>query len=78
MQPRTTNVRKKPGKNYHGWWTTKDLAKQVVEKVVPIFERRFPNAQALFAFDNATSHAAFTVDALQAKQMNLGCGGKQP
>ncbi len=68
----------KPGKNYDSWWTTEDLAKQVVEKVVPILERRFPNVQALFAFDNATSHAAFTVDALQAKQMNLGRDGKQP
>ncbi len=68
----------KHGKNYEGWWTTEDLAKQVVEKVVPIFERCFPNAQALFAFDNATSHTAFAADTLQAKQMNLGRGGKQP
>jgi hypothetical protein len=57
----------KPGKNYDVWWTTEDLAKQVVKKAVPILERRFPNAQALFAFDNATSHAAFTIDALWAK-----------
>jgi hypothetical protein len=68
----------KHGKNYDGWWTTKDLAKQVVEKAVPIFERHFSNAQALFAFDSATSHAAFAADALQAKQMNLGCSSKQP
>ncbi len=68
----------KPGKNYDGWWTTEDLAKQVVEKAVPIFERCFPNAQALFTFDNATSHAVFTANALRTKQMNLGCGGKQP
>jgi hypothetical protein len=68
----------KPGKNYDGWWTTEDLAKQVVEKAVPIFERRFLNAQAFFAFDNATNHTAFTADALRAKQMNLGHGGKQP
>jgi len=46
--------------------------------VVPIFECRFPNAQALFAFDNATSHATFMANALRAKQMYLGCGGKQP
>jgi hypothetical protein len=46
--------------------------------VVPIFERRFPNARALFAFDNATSHVTFAADALRAKQMNLGRGGKQP
>ncbi len=68
----------KPGKNYDDWWTTEDLAKQVVEKAIPIFECHFPNAQALFTFDNATSHVAFMVDALRAKQMNLGRGGKQP
>jgi hypothetical protein len=68
----------KLGKNYDGWWTTKDLAKQVVEKVVPIFKRRFPNTQAFFAFYNAISHATFTADALRVKQMNLGRGGKQP
>jgi hypothetical protein len=68
----------KPSKNYDGWWTTDDLAKQVVEKALPIFECCFPNAQALFAFDNATSHVAFTTDTLRAKQMNLGRDGKQP
>jgi len=57
----------KPGKNYDGWWTTEDLAKQVVEKAVPIFKRCFSNVQAFFAFNNATSHAAFTVIALRAK-----------
>jgi cysteine sulfinate desulfinase/cysteine desulfurase-like protein len=66
------------GKNYDDWWTTEDLAKQVVKKAVPIFERRFSNAQALFAFDNATSHVAFTANALRAKQMNMGRSGKQP
>ncbi len=68
----------KLGKNYNGWWTIEDLAKQVVEKAVPIFKRRFPNVQALFAFDNATSHAMFTANTLWAKQMNLGRSGKQP
>jgi hypothetical protein len=66
----------KAGKNYDGWWTTKDLAKKVVEKAVPIFEHRFLNVQTLFAFDNATSHAACAANALRAKQMNLGCGSK--
>jgi len=68
----------KLGKNYDGWWTIEDLTKQVVEKAVPIFKRRFPNAQALFAFDNATSHATFTANTLWAKQMNLGHNDKQP
>jgi hypothetical protein len=57
---------------------TKDLAKLVVKKAVPIFDRRFSNVQALFAFDNATNYATFTADALRAKQMNQGRGCKQP
>jgi len=68
----------KPGKNYDGWWATEDLAKQVVEKAIPIFKRCFPNAQAIFAFDNATNHIVFTANALRVKQMNLGRDGKQP
>ncbi len=68
----------KPGKNYDGWWTTEDLAKRVVENTVTILECHFPNAQALFAFDNATSHGTFAVDAIRAKQMNLGRSNKQP
>ncbi len=68
----------KLGKNYDGWWTIKDLTKQVFKKAIPIFERHFPNAQTFFTFDNATSHIAFTADTLRAKQMNLGRSGKQP
>ena len=51
---------------------------QVVNRAIPIFEARFPGAKALFAFDNATSHAAYAEDALLAKSMNLSPGGKQP
>ncbi|RGB27074.1 hypothetical protein C1646_630769, partial [Rhizophagus diaphanus] len=31
----------------------------IVECAIPIFEARFPGCQALFAFDNASSHATF-------------------
>ena len=67
-----------PGKNYDGWWTAEDLHKQVQDAAVSIFDAQFPNAKALFAFDNATSHAAFAEDALVSQRMNLGSGGKQP
>ncbi len=67
-----------PGKNNDGWWKAEDLVNQVVECAIPIFEKRFPGCQALFAFDNASSHAAFSPDALIAKHMNLSPGGKQP
>ena len=53
------------------------MVNQVVERAIPIFEARFPGCQALFAFDNASSHAAFSPDALIAKHMNLSPGGKQ-
>ncbi len=67
-----------PGKNNDGWWKTDDLINQVVKRAIPIFEARFPGYQILFAFDNASSHSAFSPDALIAKHMNLNPGGKQP
>ena len=45
---------------------------------IPIFESTFPNAQALFLFDHATSHTADALDALRASHMNMDLGGKQP
>ncbi|CCI11631.1 unnamed protein product [Albugo candida] len=65
-------------KEYDGWWTAEHLHAQVRDKAIPIFTAQFPGAQALFGFDNATSHAAFAGDALVAKRMYLGPGGKQP
>jgi hypothetical protein len=67
-----------PGKNNDGWWKADDLINQVVERAIPIFETCFPGCQALFAFDNASSHSSFSSDALIAKHMNLSPGGKQP
>lgn len=45
---------------------------------IRIFELLFPGCQALFAFDNATSHCAYAPDALVASKMRLNSGGKQP
>ncbi|CAG8834180.1 6711_t:CDS:1, partial [Gigaspora margarita] len=66
-----------PGKNSDGWWNSDDFVDQVVEHAIPIFEAHFLGAKALFAFDNATSHAAYADDALLANNMNLSPGGKQ-
>lgn len=44
---------------------------------IPIFETTFPNSQALFLFDHATSHTAYAEDALLVDAMNLDSGGKQ-
>ncbi|CCI41894.1 unnamed protein product [Albugo candida] len=76
--PKESCVYMKPGKNNDGWWTAEHLHAQVRHKAIPIFNAQFLGSQALFAFDNATSHAAFAGDALVAKRMNLGPGGKQP
>ncbi len=64
------------GKNNDGWWKAKDLIKQVVERAIPIFEACFLGCQALFAFDNALSHATFLANALIVKCMNLNLGEK--
>ncbi|CAG8767639.1 3924_t:CDS:1, partial [Racocetra persica] len=48
----------------------------VVNRAIPIFEAQFPNAKALFAFDNATGHHAYSENALLAKNINLSPGGK--
>ena len=67
-----------PGKNQEGYWTFEHLLEQIKSKAIPIFEAKFPNATAVFAFDNSTNHAAYAKDALVAARMNLGPGGKQP
>ena len=59
------------------WWVGDDLVQQVTNVAIPIFETAFPGCQALFLFDNATSHAAFAPDALRAKSMSLRPGGSQ-
>ena len=48
-----------------------------MEKAIPIFEQKYPDAIGVFAFDNATSHAAYASDALIAHHMNLHPGGKR-
>src|SRR4051794_23961593 len=76
--PREACIIMHPGKNNDRWWKAENLINQVVDRAIPIFEARFSGCQALFAFDNASSHAAFSPDALIAKHMNLNPGEKQP
>ncbi|RIA93145.1 hypothetical protein C1645_690960, partial [Glomus cerebriforme] len=56
----------KPGTNHDGWWKMEDLIKQITEKAILIFEELHPGDVGVFAFDNATSHAAYAEDALIA------------
>ncbi|CAB4425664.1 unnamed protein product [Rhizophagus irregularis] len=50
--------------NHDGWWKMDDLIKQITEKAILIFEELHPGDVSVFAFDNATSHAAYTENAL--------------
>ena len=58
-------------------WKGDDLVNQVVQVAVPIVSWAFPGCQAVFLFNNATSHSAFASDALHAKSMSLRQGGAQ-
>lgn len=59
------------------YWDGDKMVKQTVA-AVRLFKFIFPQCQALFAFDNAASHCAFSSDALVASKMNLRPAGKQP
>ena len=62
------------------YWTGQKMLEQVLNVMLPLFEQAYPpqRYQGLFIFDNATNHCVMADDALVAKKMNLGAGGKQP
>ena len=53
------------------------LIKQV-DEAIQIFKQKYPNAQALFLFDNAPSHKKYADDMLNTDRMNVRPGGRQP
>ena len=59
------------------WWDGDQLVEQVLKLAIPVFESAFPGCQALFLFDNATSHSVYSSDVLRACMMNLLPGGGQ-
>jgi hypothetical protein len=65
------------GKNRDGYFNNDDILDQV-EKAIDIFERMYPGAQALFMFDNATTHQKWAPDALSAKHMPKSCKEWRP
>ncbi|KAF9007327.1 hypothetical protein BDZ89DRAFT_1231838 [Hymenopellis radicata] len=65
-----------PGSKGDPWWEVEQLLVQV-KAAIKIFEKAHPNCQALFVFDNSSSHAALGSDALHAFEMNMSNGGKQ-
>ncbi len=60
-----------------GYFTNEMLISQV-ERVITIFENKYPEAQGLFIFDHAPSHMKRPEDALNVLRMNVRDGGKQP
>lgn len=53
------------------------MTDQTVNLATQIFPYAFSNYQALIVFDNIANHACYIENALLAKKMNLGIGGKQ-
>ncbi|CAG8725731.1 23631_t:CDS:2 [Cetraspora pellucida] len=56
-------------KNEESYWTIKHLLKQIKENTIPIFEAKFLDATAVFAFDNN--------DTLIVQKINKGFRRKQ-
>ncbi len=52
------------------------MTDQTVNLATQIFPYAFSNYQALIVFDNIANHACYIENALLAKKMNLGIGGK--
>ena len=58
------------GTNREGYWTSKDMLKQLTEDAIPLFEILHPDAQAVFIFDQSSNHNAYPRDALLAHNMS--------
>ncbi len=65
----------KPGANYDGYWTNKDLVDQLRE-VIPLFSSMHEGCQLIFAFDNSQNHHAKAPDALNVNMLVLKDKGK--
>ncbi|PVF90974.1 hypothetical protein CPB86DRAFT_878752 [Serendipita vermifera] len=60
------------GRKREGYFNNDKLLEQI-EQAITIFGRLFPDAQALFLFDNATTHQKRANDALSALHMPKSC-----
>ncbi|KAF9502066.1 hypothetical protein BDN71DRAFT_1500217 [Pleurotus eryngii] len=66
------------GKNYDGYWNGELFVKQLVERIIPAFEKYHgAGYKALILVDNSQGHSAYAADALLTSQMNMRPGGKQ-
>ena len=58
------------------WWTS-DKMLAWMDKVIPLFQKKFPWARLCFNFDWSSNHSARADDALNVNRMNVNPGGKQ-
>ena len=58
------------------YWHGDKITDQTINLAIQIFPYAFPDCQVLFAFDNSANHGCYAENALLAKKMNLGVGGK--
>ncbi|KAI0999515.1 hypothetical protein K3495_g8683 [Podosphaera aphanis] len=64
-------------KTQDGYWNGENFLQQLEAKAILIAKALYPGYSLLFLFDNATSHAVFSDDALRTCDTNKRCGGKQ-
>ncbi|KAF8523101.1 hypothetical protein BU17DRAFT_75038 [Hysterangium stoloniferum] len=73
-----STVDNQDGKNYDGYWNSQLFVEQLVNKIIPTFEKvHGPGYQALIMVDHSQGHAAYPPDALRVSEMNLNPGGSQ-
>ena len=59
------------GTNRDGYWTSKDMVKQLKDDAIPLFEKLHPGCQALFLFDQSSNHNAYAPSAKIASRFGL-------
>jgi len=67
----------KAGKNRDGYWTSEDVFSQA-RTAIEIFQRKWPEEQGLFLYDNATIHKKRAPSALSATRMPKGTQRWEP
>lgn len=56
---------------HDGYWTSKDIKRQLIEDAIPLFEKLRPNCQALFVFDQSSNHNAYAENAKVVTRFSL-------
>jgi hypothetical protein len=65
-----------PGLNSNPWWDCTQLIKQM-KSATKIFNKAYPDCQALFIFDQSSAHTLLPPDALCAFKLNCSERGNQ-